>query len=149
MQTARRLIVALSYSIVVWVFSSVAGALLDPAHAAFWSASLMWSFLSTLLVAPALVMIYDASTHATRQRRTAAAQAPVSIPDDAPSPSREADAASRPAPTPSPAQRPTPNTSHWSFVEDASAAYPVPEELEARPAAEDENRPEWAGAYAV
>lgn len=149
MQTARRLIVALSYSIVVWVFASVAGALLDPAHAAFWSASLMWSFLSSLLVAPALVMIYDASTHTTRQRRTAAARTPVSTPDEEPTPPREADAASRPAPTPSPAQRPTPNTSHRSFVENASAAYPVSEEPGARPEAEDENRPEWAGAYAV
>lgn len=138
MQTARRLIVALSYAIVLWVFASAAGALLDPAHAAFWSSSLMWSFLSTLLVAPALVMIFDPSlahgNEATGPRRTAA-QASEAAPGSA-------SASRRPARFASDRQQ--------SFVEDAAgAAYPVPDELGEQQSAPETTRPDWTGTYAA
>lgn len=136
MQTARRLIVGFSCAIVLWVFASVAGALLDPAHAAFWSSSLMWSFLSTLLVAPALVMIFDPSlTHdsaATHPRRTAVAQA------------RSASEGR------STSDRPALADAQQSFVEDAAgAAHPVPDEPGEQRAAPAASRPDWTGTYAV
>ncbi|MFB6249595.1 MAG: hypothetical protein ABEL97_13595 [Salinibacter sp.] len=107
MQTARRFIVALSYAAALWVAVSVAGALLDPTHAAFWSLSLMWSFLSTLLVAPALVLIFDASLDRKREEPHAGRTA-------APAPASDSEDCSAPR----------------SFVEDAAgAAYPVPDEL--------------------
>jgi hypothetical protein len=139
MQTARRLIVALSSAIVLWVFASAAGALLDPAHAAFWSSSLMWSFLSTLLVAPALVMIFDPSLarrdEAARPRR-AAAQASGAVPEDA--------SASRRDPARFASDR------RQSFVEDAAgAAYPVPDELGEQQSAPETTRPDWTGTYAA
>jgi hypothetical protein len=144
MQTARRLIVALSCAIVLWVFTSVAGALLDPAHAAFWSSSLMWSFLSTLLVAPALVMIFDTSLDrkAETPRRTAAAQETTPVAEGRSAPRRETS-----WPTP---DRRRLSASQRSFVEDAAgAAYPIPEELGERQAAPENSRPDWTGTYAV
>lgn len=144
MQTARRLIVALSYTIVLWVFTSVAGALLDPAHAVFWSSSLMWSFLSTLLVAPALVMIFDTSLVRTAEtpRQAAAAQEPTPVADGRSAPRRET---SRPT-----SDHRRPPASQRSFVEDAAgAAYPIPEELGERQTDPENARPDWVGTYAV
>jgi hypothetical protein len=136
MQTARRLIVALSSAIVLWVFASAAGALLDPAHAAFWSSSLMWSFLSTLLVAPALVMIFDPSLarrdEAARPRRAAAQAPPENVSASRRDPARFA------------------SDRRQSFVEDAAgAAYPVPDELGEQQSAPETTRPDWTGTYAA
>ena len=138
MQTARRLIVALSCTIVLWVFTSVAGALLDPAHAAFWSSSLMWSLLSTLLVAPALVMVFDTSLVGRTEtpRRAAAPQEGRSAPQGE---------TGRPT-----SDRRRPSASQRSFVENAAgAAYPIPEELGEQQTVAENSRPDWAGTYAV
>lgn len=39
--------------------ASVAGIFFDPVRTAFWSSSLIWALLATLLLSPALVMLYD------------------------------------------------------------------------------------------
>jgi hypothetical protein len=127
MQVARRLIVAFSCVITVWVFASVAGALLDPAHAAFWSSSLMWSFLSTLLVAPALVIMFDR----TWQRR----RTPPSASASEASSRRAAERRSRPE-------------TAQPFIEGANAAYPVSDERGASKA-EAEGPPDWVEPHAT
>jgi hypothetical protein len=136
MQTARRLVAALSCTIVLWVFTSAAGALLDPAHAAFWSSSLMWSLLSTLLVAPALVIVFDTSLvrRTETPRRVAAAQEPMSAAEGRSAPQGEAG-------------RPTsdrrPSASQRSFVENAAgAAHPTPEELGEQQTTAEDARPD-------
>jgi hypothetical protein len=67
MTNIRRLILALSAFIGVWVLVSFAGAMFDSANAALWSNSLMWALLSSLIVMPALVMVNHASTQSTKQ----------------------------------------------------------------------------------
>lgn len=125
MQTAQRILVVLGVLIGFWVLTSVAGAFLDPAHPEFWSASLMWSMLSSLLVAPALVMIYDLTGQASNRSR------------------------SRPSPqsnsTPQHASSATPRP----FVEESDAAYPVSDGVETQHESEDEGRPDWVEAHTV
>ena len=67
MKNVRRLILALSGVIGVWVLVSFGGAMFDSANAAFWSSSLMWSLLSSLIVMPALVMVNHASTQSAKK----------------------------------------------------------------------------------
>ncbi len=76
MKQVRRLIIALSTFIGVWVLISFAGAMLDSANASFWSSSLMWSLLSSLIVMPALVMANHASTQASRKTARKQSQTP-------------------------------------------------------------------------
>jgi hypothetical protein len=54
---ARRLIFALSTALAVWVLASFTGTMLDPARSAFWTSSLMWSLLTSLLLSPALLVL--------------------------------------------------------------------------------------------
>jgi len=68
MKHVRRLILALSSFIGVWVLASFGGAMFDAANAAFWTSSLMWALLSCLIVMPALVMVSLASTEASKKR---------------------------------------------------------------------------------
>jgi len=70
MKQVRRLILALSAFIGVWVLVSFGGAMIDSGNAAFWSNSLMWALLSSLIIMPALVVANHASTKASRKRRT-------------------------------------------------------------------------------
>ena len=79
MKPIRQLLTAFSCAIALWVFGSVAGVMFDPIRAEFWSASLMWSFLASLLVAPALVVIYDPSIFAPT--RTEAGSSGSSTPE--------------------------------------------------------------------
>lgn len=67
MKQVRRLILALSAFIGVWVLVSFGGAMFDSANAAFWSSSLMWALLSSLIVMPALVMVNHASTQSAKK----------------------------------------------------------------------------------
>jgi uncharacterized membrane protein len=68
MNNIRRLILALSAFIGVWVLVSFAGAMFDSANAALWSNSLMWALLSSLIVMPALVMVNHASTQSAKKK---------------------------------------------------------------------------------
>jgi len=126
MQAARRLIVAFSCVIAVWVLTSVVGALLDPAHAAFWSTSLMWSFLSTLLVAPALVIMFDGTSQRRRRPQP-------SVPEAS---SRRTDA------------RPSRPEATQPFIEEAGAAYPVSDGRD-EAQTEDEGPPDWVETHAL
>jgi ABC-type transport system involved in cytochrome bd biosynthesis fused ATPase/permease subunit len=62
MQNVRRIILALSSLIGVWLFVSFGGAMFDTANAVFWTNSLMWALLSCLIVMPALLMVSLASS---------------------------------------------------------------------------------------
>jgi hypothetical protein len=74
MKQVRRLILALSTFIGAWVLVSFGGAMFDSANAAFWSSSLMWALLSSLIVMPALVMANHATTQASRKKKKARQQ---------------------------------------------------------------------------
>jgi hypothetical protein len=76
MKQVRRLIIALSAFIGIWVLVSFTGAMVDSANASFWSSSLMWSLLSSLIVMPALVMVNHASTQASRKTAQEQTQTP-------------------------------------------------------------------------
>lgn len=119
MHITRRILTVLIYLVGLWALTSVAGAFLDPAHAEFWSASLMWSFLSSLLVAPALVMIYDASTGAPNRSRSNHTQSTKKKPPSSASTRTSSPRAEKP------------------FVEEASAAYPVRKETDDHGSSDD------------
>lgn len=68
MKKVRRLILVLSAFIGVWVLVSFGGAMIDSANAGFWSSSLMWSLLSSLIIMPALVVANHASTKAEQKK---------------------------------------------------------------------------------
>jgi hypothetical protein len=63
---ARRLIFALSTALGVWVLVSFAGTMVGPAHSAFWTSSLMWSLLTSLLLSPALLVVAHYVSQASR-----------------------------------------------------------------------------------
>ena len=86
MQTVRRLITVFSCLICVWVFVSVGGAFFDQANAEFWSASLMWSLLSSLLVAPALVFAFTGPSPSRRRAPPSPPGEPLSEPEQEESP---------------------------------------------------------------
>jgi len=75
MLQARRLIFALSVGISIWVLGSFAGTMVDPAHSGFWTASLMWALLTSLLLSPALLVAADAGARLALNP----AQVPVGI----------------------------------------------------------------------
>lgn len=90
----RRLIFALSTALGVWVLASFAGTMLDPARSAFWTSSLIWSLLTSLLMSPSLIVVAHYVSQASRSgrdRRTARREAgthgqetrhPVDAPED-------------------------------------------------------------------
>lgn len=57
MKAARKIILYLTALIGTWLLVSFGGAMFNGANAAFWSDSLMWSLLSFMIIAPALVFI--------------------------------------------------------------------------------------------
>lgn len=81
MRETRRLVLILSSAVGLWALASFAGAMFNPANAAFWSGSLMWSLLSILLVAPALLMVHHASS-TTEARRTAGSTGGATTPTE-------------------------------------------------------------------
>ena len=68
MKKVRRLILVLSGFIGAWMLASFAGVMFDSGNAAFWSTSLMWSLLSSLIIMPALVMVNHASKKASKNK---------------------------------------------------------------------------------
>ena len=67
MKQLRRLFTALGIFIGIWVLVSFTGTMVDTANVSFWSSSLMWSLLSSLVVMPALVVVTHASKEASRK----------------------------------------------------------------------------------
>jgi hypothetical protein len=61
MKFIRKLIPLLGILMGLWVIGSFGGVMLNLSNAEFWTTSLMWSLLASLLVMPALVMVYHAS----------------------------------------------------------------------------------------
>ncbi len=55
----RRILTVLSILVVAWIATSIGGLVLDPGRVALWSTSLVGAFLASLLIVPALVMLYD------------------------------------------------------------------------------------------
>jgi hypothetical protein len=68
MKFIRKLIPILAGLLGLWVMGSFVGVMFNLSNADFWTTSLMWSLLASLLVMPALVMVY----HATGTPRKAA-----------------------------------------------------------------------------
>lgn len=79
MKNVRRLVFYVASAVGVWLLVSFAGAMLDSANAAFWSDSLMWALLSSLIVAPALLMVHNAFSGS--QERTSSRPEPSSDED--------------------------------------------------------------------
>jgi hypothetical protein len=51
----RRLLSILTPLVAFWALASFAGTMLDPGHAGFWTQSLMWSLIASMVVAPFFV----------------------------------------------------------------------------------------------
>jgi hypothetical protein len=70
MNTVRKLIPVLAGLVGLWVIGSFVGVMLNLSDADFWTTSLMWSLLTSLLVMPGLVVLHHATQRsgAGRQR---------------------------------------------------------------------------------
>ena len=80
MKVIRQLIFALSFLMGVWVIGSFIGVMFNVANAGFWTTSLMWSLLASVLVMPALVIIHHANNRRARKKaaeKQAQSAAPV------------------------------------------------------------------------
>lgn len=62
MKFIHKLVPILGILMGVWVMGSFGGVMLNLSNAGFWTTSLMWSLLASLLVMPALVFVYHASS---------------------------------------------------------------------------------------
>lgn len=62
MKAIRKLIPVLGILMGIWVIGSFGGVMLNLSDAEFWTTSLMWSLLASLLVMPALVVVYHVSS---------------------------------------------------------------------------------------
>jgi hypothetical protein len=86
MKSVRRLVLYVASAVGVWILVSFAGAMVDSANAAFWSDSLMWALLSSLVVAPALLLVCDpfsdSQERASSQSRTTSQSQPTSADED-------------------------------------------------------------------
>jgi hypothetical protein len=78
MQPIRQLLTAFSFAIAVWLVGSVVGVVADPVRAEFWTASMMWALLAALMIAPALVMLYDPSIGNSERTETGSADSSAS-----------------------------------------------------------------------
>lgn len=72
MRTVRQIILTLSFLMGLWVIGSFVGVMLNVSNPGFWTTSLMWSLLASVLVMPALVVAHHANTR--RATRKAAEQ---------------------------------------------------------------------------
>jgi len=72
MKVIRQFILTLSFLMGVWVIGSFVGVMFNAANAGFWTTSLMWSLLASVLVMPALVIMHHANNR--RASRKAAEQ---------------------------------------------------------------------------
>ncbi len=70
MKTVRQLILGISFLMGFWVIVSFVGVMLNVSNPGFWTTSLMWSLLASVVVMPALVVAH----HATTQRPESASQ---------------------------------------------------------------------------
>jgi hypothetical protein len=67
MKVIRRLILILSALMGLWVIASFVGVMLNLPNIEFWTSSLMWSLLASVLVMPALVIAHHANVRSERE----------------------------------------------------------------------------------
>jgi type VI protein secretion system component VasK len=79
MKTIRKLIFVLSALMGVWVIGSFVGVMFNVANAGFWTTSLMWALLASVIVMPALVVAHHANNRRAA-RKAAQHRAQTSAP---------------------------------------------------------------------
>lgn len=85
MKTIRKLIFALSALMAVWVMGSFVGVMFNAANAGFWTTSLMWALLASVVVMPALVVAHHANNRrATRKAAEHQAQSAPPVEEQPP-----------------------------------------------------------------
>lgn len=67
MQVIRKIILGLSVFMGIWVAGSFVGVMINVGNAEFWTASLMWSLLASVMIMPGLVIAHHARTQAKRR----------------------------------------------------------------------------------
>jgi len=85
---ARRLIGFICAAVGLWMLISFAAVMMGPPHAAFWTSSLMWALLASMLLFPALLMAWlgvDVPNSTSKSPREAEAGPPPEPFADAPS----------------------------------------------------------------
>ena len=81
MKIVRQIIFGLSVFIGFWVGLSFIGVMFDIGNAEFWTTSLMWALLASVVVMPGLVIAHHASEQAeARESRERARQATEQTP---------------------------------------------------------------------
>ena len=79
MKIIRKLIPLLAGLVGIWVIGSFIGVMLNLSNADFWTRSLMWSLLASMLVMPGLVVLH----HATQGRQKSVADGEASADEQA------------------------------------------------------------------
>ena len=86
----RRLLSILTPLVAFWALASFAGTMLDPGNAGFWTQSLMWSLIASMVVAPFFVFSRNQTSsrsattaQAARSKRSASAE-PTKATDEEP-----------------------------------------------------------------
>lgn len=67
MKIVRKLIVVLGFLMGAWVVASFAGVMINAGNPGFWTTSLMWSLLASVVVMPGLVVAHHANKSAERR----------------------------------------------------------------------------------
>lgn len=67
MKITQNAILALSFLMGIWVLSSFIGVMVNTGNVEFWTTSLVWSLLSSVVVMPSLVIVHHAA-HRAAQR---------------------------------------------------------------------------------
>jgi hypothetical protein len=91
MKTIRRVIFMTGVLIGVWVASSFVGVMFDTGNAEFWTTSLMWGLLASIVVMPALVVAHHANERALRKAATKVSPEQAPALDEQPSFVEESD----------------------------------------------------------
>lgn len=76
MTVTRLFTLVLSFLMGLWVFGSFVGVMFNFDNAGFWTTSLMWSLLSSVLVMPVLVLVHHATVRAERRSTQAHGRRP-------------------------------------------------------------------------
>ena len=87
MKLVRQIIIGLSVLIGFWVGASFIGVMFEVGNAEFWTVSLMWALLASVVVMPGLVIAHHASkqaqTRAEREEARRAIEQPAPFVDEA------------------------------------------------------------------
>lgn len=67
MKPVRKIIIGLSFLMGAWVIASFGGVMINAGDPGFWTTSLMWSLLASVIIMPGLVVAHHASKAAERR----------------------------------------------------------------------------------